>query len=155
VTDPLSIRGAVETDLPAIRAIEVASFGDPWSEDSFRSMIAHPRVRATVAERAGRLVGYCIAWVIADESELANLAVAPEARRAGVGARLLDDLLAALDAKGGVTVHLEVRESNDAAQALYRSRGFTASGRRRGYYARPHEDAVVMRREPGGGERAG
>lgn len=129
----------------AIHAIETASFGDPWSEHSFRSMIVIDRVRATVAEREGMLVGYCIAWLLGDEAELANLAVAPGARRGGVGAALLDDLLAALD-PDDVTVYLEVRDSNASAQALYRSRGFTASGRRKGYYARPKEDAVVMRR---------
>lgn len=129
----------------AIHAIETASFGDPWSEHSFRSMIMIERVRATVAERDGTLVGYCIAWMLGDEAELANLAVAPGARRGGVGAALLDDLLAALD-PDDVTVYLEVRDSNASAQALYRSRGFTACGRRKGYYARPKEDAVIMRR---------
>jgi ribosomal-protein-alanine N-acetyltransferase len=145
VTAPLRIRPADEADVPAIHAIECASFGDPWSERSFRSILGIARVRATVAECEGALVGYCVAWLVGDEAELANLAVAPAARRGGVGATLLDELLAALD-PDGVTVYLEVRESNASAQALYRSRGFTARGRRKGYYARPTEDAVVMRR---------
>jgi ribosomal-protein-alanine N-acetyltransferase len=145
VTAPLRIRRADEADVPVIHAIECASFGDPWSERSFRSMLGIERVRATVAERDGTVVGYCIAWLLGDEAELANLAVAPDARRSGTGAALLDDLLAALD-PDGVTVYLEVRDSNASAQALYRSRGFTASGRRKGYYAGPTEDAIVMRR---------
>lgn len=145
MTAPHCIRRAVEADVPAIHAIETASFGDPWSERSFRSMLAVERVRATVVERDGAVVGYCIAWLLGDEAELANLAVAPGARRSGVGAALLDELLAALDADG-VTVYLEVRDSNASAQALYRSRGFAASGRRKGYYARPTEDAIIMRR---------
>lgn len=149
MTAPLRIRSANEADVPAIHAIEAASFGDPWSERSFRSMLGIDRVRATVAERDGVLIGYCIAWLLGEEAELANLAVAPGARRSGVGAALLDDLLAALD-PDDVTVYLEVRDSNASAQALYRSRGFTASGRRKGYYARPTEDAIVMRRRRSG-----
>ena len=94
------------------------------------------------------MVGYCVAWQIIDEAELANLAVDPEVRRGGIGAILLDDLLEQVDRPPTAVVHLEVRESNAAAQALYRSRGFEASGRRKRYYSRPTEDAVVMRRPP-------
>lgn len=143
---PPAIRRADAADIPAIHAIEQAVFSDPWSAAAFASMLAQPLVRATVAARDGAVVGYCIAWVLGDEGELANLAVAPGARRSGIGAALLDDLLAAVEAGGGATLHLEVRDSNAAAQALYRSRGFVASGRRRRYYRNPTEDALVMRR---------
>lgn len=142
------VRAAAIADVPAIVVIERASFGDPWSEASFRGMLAHAGVLARVAERRGRVVGYCIAWLVGDEAELANLAVAPAERRAGIGAHLLDALLAELDARGGTTVYLEVREGNAAARALYESRGFVTHGRRRGYYRAPAEDAVVMRRGP-------
>lgn len=143
------IRPAREGDLPAIHAIERASFGDPWSVASFRSMLAQPQVLATVAEAGGEVVGFAIAWQLADEAEIANLAVAPHARRSGVGQGLLDDLLAAFETRGGATVYLEVRAGNAAAQGLYRSRGFEEAGRRRGYYDAPREDAIVMRRPMG------
>jgi ribosomal-protein-alanine N-acetyltransferase len=146
LTAPLRIRPARDEDLSAIHAIECASFGDPWSVASFRSMLAQPQVLATVAERGGEILGYGIAWHLADEAEIANLAVAPDARRAGVARALLDDLLAGFAARGGATVYLEVRAGNSAAQALYRSRGFDEVGRRRGYYDAPKEDAIVMRR---------
>lgn len=136
-----------EADLDAIVAIERASFSDPWSRESFRSMCAHPHAITRVIERDGVVVGYTIAWMIGDEAELANLAVAPAARRAGIGRALLDDLLAEVEARGGATIHLEVRAGNAGAQALYASRGFVAQGRRRLYYQSPEEDAVVMRRE--------
>ena len=146
MTTLVALRPAAEGDLPSIVAIEKASFSDPWTLASFRSMLALPQVMATVAEEEGVVVGYTVAWVVGDEAELANLAVVPARRGAGIGARLLDALLGALDARGGATVYLEVRDSNEAAQALYRSRGFTSAGRRKGYYRLPSEDAVVMRR---------
>lgn len=144
----LEIRDAGLDDLEAVVAIERASFGDPWSEASFRSLLRAETTRFRVATRSGQVVGYAIASRVGDEAELANLAVDPAARRAGLGALLLDDLLASTDAPPGATVYLEVRASNEAAQALYRSRGFEAVGRRKGYYSRPAEDAVIMRRDP-------
>lgn len=148
--DPVlvTIRRAADDDVAAIHRIERASFGDPWSAASFRSMLAHPQMHATVAERAGVVVGYCIAWIVGDEAELANIAVDPALRRLGVGAVLLDHLLHTVDGHGKCTVYLEVREGNAAARALYRSRGFVASGRRKRYYRKPDEDAVIMRRAP-------
>jgi [ribosomal protein S18]-alanine N-acetyltransferase len=144
----IAIRDATPDDLDAVVAIERASFGDPWSEASFRSLLRAETTRFRVATREGVVTGYAIASRIGDEAELANLAVAPAARRAGLGARLLDDLLATTDAEPAATVYLEVRAGNEPAQALYRSRGFTAVGRRKGYYSRPAEDAVVMRHLP-------
>lgn len=144
----LVLRDALPDDLGAVVGIERASFGDPWSEGSFRSLLRAPTTRFRVATREGTVVGYAVTTRIGDEAELANLAVDPAARRAGIGATLLDDLLASTDAPPGATVYLEVRASNAPAQALYRSRGFEAVGRRKGYYARPTEDAVVMRHDP-------
>lgn len=143
----VNVRAARVDDVPAIHRLEAASFSDPWTPDSFRSMIAQPLALATVAELEGRIVGYCIAWAIGDEAELVNLCVAPSTRGVGVGGLLLDDLLRTLDVRGGATLYLEVRDSNEAAQALYRGRGFLASGRRKAYYRHPAEDAVIMRRQ--------
>lgn len=138
---------ATEDDVAAIHRIERASFSDPWSVTSFRSMLVHPQVHAMVVEREGAVVGYCIAWIVGDEAELANIAVEPGLRRAGVGARLLDHFLRTADGHGVLTTYLEVREGNAAALRLYESRGFLAMGRRKRYYRKPDEDAVVMRRE--------
>ena len=148
MSETLTIRDAEPGDLAAIVAVERASFGDPWSDASFRSLLRADTARFRVATRAGVVVGYAIAIRVGDEAELANLAVAPAARRAGIGALLLDDLLATTDVEPAATVYLEVRASNEGAQALYRSRGFESAGRRKGYYSRPAEDALVMRHLP-------
>lgn len=140
------LRAVEPRDLVSIAAIERASFNDPWSEASFRSMFANPQVLAHVVERRGAVVGYSIAWLVGDEAELANLAIATAVRQAGLGGRLLDHLLGVIAARGGATVYLEVREGNVGARALYASRGFVVTGRRVGYYRFPDEDAVIMRR---------
>lgn len=144
---PLHLRPARIEDIPEIHAIETESFGDPWTPDSFAQMFEQPRVLATVALRGEQVVGYCIAWQIADEAEVANIAVRADQRGQGVGGVLLDDLIGQVGRAGGATIYLEVRESNAPAQALYRSRGFETAGRRAAYYQHPEEDALVLRRE--------
>ena len=145
-TEAERLRAVESRDIASIVAIERASFNDPWSEASFRSMLANPQVLAHVVEREGAVVGYSIAWMVSDEAELANLAIAAGVRQAGVGGRLLDHLLGVIAARGGAAVYLEVRDSNVAARALYASRGFVVMGRRTAYYRSPDEDAVIMRR---------
>jgi [ribosomal protein S18]-alanine N-acetyltransferase len=146
----VSLRRAQAADLDAIVAIERASFTDPpWSRDSFLALIDSPRAYFTVAcePPADDVIGYVVAWFVADEAEIANLAVAPDRRGRGVGSRLLDAALTEAQLAGAVVVHLEVRDSNAAARALYGSRGFEAVGRRRRYYRDPVEDALLLRRQ--------
>ena len=143
----VAVRVAVEEDLAAIHAIERESFGDPWSMEGFRDLLDHPRAKLEVAIGAGNeLLGYAVAWYVADESEIANIAVASHARRRGVGALLLDRILRAAAAFGAKTVFLEVRESNEGARKLYEARQFEVAGRRTKYYRAPDEDALIMRR---------
>jgi len=107
---------------------------------------------ATVAEPA--IVGTAFGLLQYDEGHVLDLAVAPEHRRTGIASALLEALDAALRGRGAVALTLEVREGNLGAQSLYRRYGFTAEGRRPGYYP-DGEDAVLMWRraavEPGGG----
>ena len=142
-----TIRDATESDLAAIHAIELASFADPWAITGFRDMIEHSRARVEAAiDSDGTLIGYAVAWYVADEAEIANVAVAPAMRQRGIGTKLLDRILEAAATLGARTVFLEVRESNLAAQKLYASRAFAVVGRRKLYYRRPDEDALIMRR---------
>lgn len=141
------VRAAAEGDLPRVHAIEIATFPDPWTLNGFRDVLGNARARLDVAEdQMGELLGYSAAWFVADESEIANLAVARHARRRGVGGRLLDEVLGAARAFGAQSVFLEVRESNESGKRLYTSRGFAIVGRRPNYYRKPDEDALIMRR---------
>ena len=138
------VRPADARDLAAIAEIERVSFSDPWSPAQLASSLA---VVATflVAMLDGELAGYVIAQHAADQAEILNLGVAPAARRRGVGRALVRAAVARLRALAVRSIHLEVRESNRAAQQLYESERFVAVGRRRRYYRRPEEDAVVLR----------
>jgi [ribosomal protein S18]-alanine N-acetyltransferase len=82
----------------------------------------------------------------AAECELENMAVADTWRRRGIGSRLLAAGELWCRAQLVSRLWLEVRASNSAALALYEHAGFAAAGRRPGYYTRPDEDAVQMRK---------
>ena len=141
------VRRASAGDIDAVHAIEREAFTDPWPRSSFLEALESPHLYFSVVVTAdGHLVGYLLGWFAAGDGEIANIAVASGARGRGIGGRLLDDAILAAQAAGAVTIHLEVRESNAAAQALYASRRFTSVGRRRGYYREPPEDAIVLRR---------
>jgi ribosomal-protein-alanine N-acetyltransferase len=139
------VRPARAEDVARVAEIERLSFGDPWSDESFAGLVGERQVLFSVADTVGGVAGYSVVWTAADESELANVAVAPERRGTGVGALLLDVAMAAARRRGAAVMYLEVRESNTTAQSLYASRGFRQVGRRRRYYRSPAEDALVMR----------
>ncbi|MFL5489403.1 MAG: ribosomal protein S18-alanine N-acetyltransferase [Gemmatimonadaceae bacterium] len=142
------LRPATESDLNAVVQIERSSFADPWSEESFRRLLpGHPAIFQVLVEPPDNaIVGYVIAFAVAEDAELLNVAVEPNSRGKGLAGQMLDAVLIELGARGVRTAFLEVRESNTAARGLYASRGFVEIGRRRNYYRRPVEDALVMRR---------
>jgi ribosomal-protein-alanine N-acetyltransferase len=144
----VTIEPALEADLPSVAELEKTAFSDPWSLASFESILAEPAAFFAVArdDATGGIVGYVVAWFVADEGEIANLAVREPTRRRGTGSSLLDGAIAEGLKRGTQNLYLEVRESNDAARRLYASRGFEEIGRRRRYYRRPEEDAIVLRR---------
>lgn len=100
-----------------------------------------------VAVTAAGVAGYVVALDAADEGEILNLAVAPGGQRHGLGRALVQDMLEELAGRGVTHVYLEVRESNAPARALYAAHGFKEVGRRKQYYQRPVEDAIVLRRD--------
>jgi ribosomal-protein-alanine N-acetyltransferase len=141
----LTIRAATERDLEEVATIERSVFNDPWSRRSFSALVGEGHVVFLVATSDNGVVGYAIVIVSGAECELANLAVTRLMQRQGLGARLLAESMDRARERGGREMFLEVRASNAAAIQLYSSAGFQAVGRRVRYYARPIEDAIVMK----------
>lgn len=140
----MRIRPAGWADVEAVAAIETQSFSNPWRAEDFRALLGRWGALFLVVEEGGEVVGYAVAWWVLEEGELANIAVREQNRGKGVGAALLDRVLEELLARGVRKVFLEVRISNERAIGLYRSRGFTRLGVRRGYYQNPTEDGWVL-----------
>jgi ribosomal-protein-alanine N-acetyltransferase len=146
------LRPMALADLPAVMVLEDELFApDTWTEAMYRDELSRPDTRHyLVAEDDGDgtpvVIGYAGLIAYDDEAHVATLGVASERQGEGLGARLLDALLAEADRRTSVVL-LEVRAENDVALGLYRRRGFVEIGRRRGYYQPSGEDALVMKRE--------
>jgi ribosomal-protein-alanine N-acetyltransferase len=138
--------------LDAVAALEPLCFTEPWPIASFVGELNNPLAVYFVAEQDGAVLGYAGMHAILDEGHVTNIAVAPGHRRLGIGRRLCETLIRGAAMRKLRLLTLEVRESNTAARALYRAYGFTDTGRRRGYYQTPPEDAILMTREAAGGD---
>jgi [ribosomal protein S18]-alanine N-acetyltransferase len=146
IDSPLvQIRELVRTDLAAVLAIESIAFSTPWRQETFESLLERDDTDMVAAVQSDRLVGYAVCWTVIDQSELGNVAVAPAVRGQGVGRLLVNDVLSRVRSRGARECFLEVRASNSGARRLYESMGFTVIGKRRDYYRKPIEDALVMR----------
>ncbi len=136
-----------EEHLPEILAIERACFSLPWTEAMLRAQLApEDRIFLAAVDGTGRVAGYVSAMTVLDEGYIANVAVAPEARRRGIARALLTELERRARAIPLAFLTLEVRAGNAPAIALYASLGYETVGRRRNYYEKPVEDALLMTR---------
>jgi ribosomal-protein-alanine N-acetyltransferase len=133
-------------DLPAVAAVERASYPYPWSEGIFRDCLRVGYL-CRVAELEGEVVAYGIVAMGAGEAHILNLCVRSDLRGRNIGRQMLMLLLERSRQAGVATVFLEVRPSNPHAIALYQSVGFAQVGLRKGYYQADggREDALVLR----------
>lgn len=141
------LRPATREDISAMmRLANHSATAAHWSRAQYgRVFDAVPRRLVLMIEEAAVPKGFLIAQEVASEWEIENLAVAGAARRRGLATRLLGEFLNRVRRAGAAAVYLEVRESNRAARSLYEKCAFVESGRRRGYYSQPAEDAIVYR----------
>ena len=143
----IEIRPMDQTHVAQIAELEKNCFSDPWSEASIASELSNPLSCWLVAVEGERLAGYIGSQTVMGESDMMNVAVHPDFRRQGVAQALILALADALKARGSHGLMLEVRQSNAPARALYAKLGFAEVGRRKNYYSKPREDALILRKE--------
>lgn len=144
----LSVEPMRLEDIPAVHAIESASFPTPWPPYAFRGELETNRMAHYLVVRAGeRLVAYAGIWLMVDEAHVTTFAVLPVYRRRGIGGRLLFELMELAASVGATVVTLEVRLGNAAARRLYQQFGFRPVGVRPRYYSDDGEDALIMTTE--------
>ncbi len=140
----------IPAHLEGAATLEKLCFSSPWSAQSLELLTnegigvgylcltpAAPNTEPVVTAYGGMLI-------TVDEGQITNIAVHPDHRRQGLGSAIVRSLLRhAKDARLD-SVSLEVRASNTAAINLYKEAGFVEMGRRKGFYQKPTEDALVM-----------
>lgn len=133
--------------LDEIAAMELRAFAVPWSKKTFEGAFAADTVTVLAAlDEDGTLMGYACLLVIAPDGELMNIAVDSCFRGRGVGSALMEAVLERALLLGAEDIFLEVRDSNAPARHLYEKYGFETLGRRKKYYQKPVEDAILMKK---------
>ena len=141
----LVIEPMTQSDLAGVLRIEDLSFSTSWPSNAFSNEIRDNKLaHYFVGRLGGQLVAYGGIWVILEDSHITTIAVHPHYRGRRLGEEMLIKLLDEAIAQGASWITLEVRESNDVAQKLYRKYGFTTVSTRRGYYSDNGENALVM-----------
>lgn len=140
----ITIERMNEDHVAQVAALEKMIFSDAWSENSVRSELSNELSLWLVAVDGDTVAGYIGSQTVLGEADMLNLAVKPEYRRQGLGRQLVEELIRRLDAH---CLTLEVRVSNESAKTLYESMGFVQVGRRKNYYEKPKEDALILRKD--------
>lgn len=149
----VSLRPMVAADIPAVTALLAAAFPVSRTEQAISSEFDRANVVWMVAQHDDTertIAGVGAFWMLHDEAHVTTLAVRPERRRAGIGARLVRELTEHAEAAGARTLILEVRAGDQEARAFYTALGFAEIGRRADYYP-PRgrdagDDAIVLQR---------
>ncbi len=136
-------------DIAEVAAIEALVMPTPWSEALFEEELRRPEtcfwfvVRAQASE-GPRIEAYAGYWRVLDEAHFTNIVVRPECQRQGLGRALIGHCLQTAQSQACGRATLEVRPSNLAAIALYKSFGFEPVALRPKYYSDNDEDALLM-----------
>jgi [ribosomal protein S18]-alanine N-acetyltransferase len=172
------LRPMTEADISQVAEIEQQSFPTTWPRTAYRRELANRLARYSVlidrshvplatdeephrksllgflhrkpagGETTDYIVGYVGVWLMVDQAHIVAIAVREEYRRQGLGELLLSESVELALANGQESVTLEVRRSNESAQALYEKYKFLKVGVRRRYYSDDHEDALIMTTPP-------
>ena len=140
----LEVRPMEKGDLEALAALEALCFSEPWSQESLGEELSNPNACFLTAAEGGEVLGYGGMHFACGEFYLDNLAVFPQHRHKGAARAILLALRDFALSQKGAFLTLEVRPSNTAAIALYTGLGFRETGRRKNFYTRPAEDALLL-----------
>jgi [ribosomal protein S18]-alanine N-acetyltransferase len=139
-----TIRRANGSDIEAIYAIELEGHAR-WNRRQFSDELGLSFSRVYIIEDGGDVIGFAVAWIVADEIQLNNIGIRKDHRLRGLGTRLLEYIISSAGkTHKPVKIFLEVSSLNTVAQAFYRKNGFVEIGRRSNYY--DNVDAILMER---------
>ena len=140
----IHIRWMIRRDMADVMRTELDSFDYAWDEEDFLRCLRQRNCIGMVAEQGDRVVGFMIYELHKNKLNVLNFAVAPHARRAGIGSQMAVKLIAKLTSHRRSKITLAVRETNLAAQLFFKGHDFRASKVLKGYYQDSGEDAFQM-----------
>ena len=143
-TPTITFRKMTAEDAEQVAEIDFKSFSVPWKMTDYWKYAQEKNIEAVVGEIDKKIVAYAAAFVSFEEAEVFKIAVTPELRGKGFGAKIFSELIKAVKKRGAKAITLEVRPSNIAAVRLYEKFGLKSVGQRKNYYTNPTEDALIM-----------
>ncbi len=146
LSDTVTSRDMLESDLIDVVQIESHATAFPWSLKNFQDCLKAGHQAWVYCNPAQEIVGFTIVQKVLDEIHLLNICVRQQDQGQGVGKMLLDTIISYAKQRSSVLIVLEVRRSNNRAQALYIQAGFNEMSVRKDYYPakQGREDAILM-----------
>ena len=144
VMSNLEIREFNINDIEELYEVELTSFTDPWSKESFKDELNNEIAHYLVGSINNKVVAYIGAWFILDEAHITNVAVKSDFRRQKIAKQLITAFIVLAKKHQITSITLQERASNIPAQSLYQQFGFEKQGLRKRYYADNNEDAIMM-----------
>lgn len=130
--------------IEGVAKLEKLCFSQPWSASSLELLTKEGIGVGMVCSCDGQVCAYGGMMVAVDEGQITNIATHPDYRRCGYGKAVVEALIKYAKNNGLDSISLEVRESNSAAIELYSRLGFKVEGKRRDFYTKPTEAALIM-----------
>ena len=140
----ITIQPMKKEDISMVVTLEENTFSTPWSYEALEESFLKDNYYFLVAKQENIVVGYVGMYVVLQEGDITNIAVAKEVQGQGIGTKLLKELLEVAKKHGTETINLEVRVSNESAISLYKKHGFEIIGRRKNFYTKPEVDGYLM-----------
>lgn len=148
IWENINIKPLTEKELDQVVALDNVCLGGLWSLKGYQREIASPNsslfIMTISSQSEEQVIGLACFWAVLEEAHITLLAIHPDFQGQGLGKSLLNYLLAEAENKGLKRATLEVAENNLKALSLYQKFGFQEAGRRKRYYQKTGEDALVL-----------
>ena len=157
----LTIKPITHELLETAVALDKLCFGGLWTKEAYQREIDSPNSSLLVLSYQQesepvatnevkndtlppKIIGLGCLWAIVDEAHLTLLGIHPHYRRQRLGQLLLCTLLQDAVDRHLKRATLEVNINNTPAISLYQKFGFKIAGRRKNYYQKTGEDALIL-----------
>ena len=126
----------------AIYAVMVDVYSvSPWTLEQIQADLSQDQTWYALAYDGAEVIGFLAVQENLFEAEVLQIAVLPSYQGQKIATALFDFLPADKE------IFLEVRKSNQRAQAFYKKEKMAVIAERKAYYHDPVEDAIIMKRE--------
>lgn len=146
--EQIKLKPLTEKELEQVLELDDLCFGGLWSLEGYKREINSTNscllILCLERENPEKIIGLGCFWAILEEAHITILAIHPDFQGRSLGKFLLTKLLESAQKRNLETATLEVGENNKIALSMYQKFGFAVAGRRKKYYQKTGEDALIL-----------